>query len=179
MKVKRRTVWLLTLFSLAAVISVYYLYEGNRDVDLTAVFTNDSLNKTTLTGVDQLANTSTSTESYLFEDLRMEVDNERSQLRTQLTNKIASNDFTSEEKSEAMNELNKLIKQDSSEAMLEMLIKSLGYSDAFVRVEADKAQVTVLSDELSTKQANDIIFTVMTKVDEISDVNVDFKSNYY
>ncbi len=88
-------------------------------------------------------------------------------------------DFTSEEKNEAFNELNKLIKQESSEAMLEMLIKSLGYSDAFVRVEADKAQVTVLSDELSTKQANDIIFTVMTKVDDISDVNVDFQSSYY
>src|SRR5690554_5823496 len=103
MKVKRRTVWLLTLFSLAAVISVYYLFEGNRDVNLSAVFTDDPLEQTTLTGVDQLTNTSTSTESYLFDDLRIQVDNERSQIRTQLTNKIASNEFTNEEKNEAFN----------------------------------------------------------------------------
>ena len=110
-------------------------------MNLSAVFTDDPLEQTTLTGVDQLTNTSTSTESYLFDDLRIQVDNERSQIRTQLTNKIASNEFTNEEKNEAFNQMNQLIKQESSEAMLEMLIKSLGYSDAFVRVEEDKVQV--------------------------------------
>ncbi|HWL22877.1 MAG TPA: SpoIIIAH-like family protein [Ureibacillus sp.] len=181
MKVKRRTVWLLTLFSLAAVISVYYLFEGNRDVNLTTVFTDDPLEETTLTGVNQMTNTSTSTESYLFDDLRIQVDTERSQLRAQLTDKIASNEFTNEEKNEAFNEMNQLIKQESSEAMLEMLIKSLGYSDAFVRVENDKVQVTVLSDELSTKQANDIIYTVRKEVEDmnITNVSVGFQSSYY
>ncbi|CAM5204051.1 Stage III sporulation protein AH OS=Ureibacillus acetophenoni OX=614649 GN=SAMN05877842_102127 PE=4 SV=1 [Ureibacillus acetophenoni] len=179
MKVKRRTVWLLTLFSLAAVISVYYLFEGNRDVNLSTVFTDDPLEETTLTGLDKVTNTSTSTESYLFDELRIEASNERSQLRTQLTNKIASNDITTEEKNAAFNELNKLIKQESSEAMLEMLIKSLGYSDAFVLVEDDRVQVTVLSDELTTKQADEIIYTVRNKVEGISDVSVGAQSSYY
>ncbi|KGR78400.1 SpoIIIAH-like family protein [Ureibacillus manganicus] len=181
MKVKRRTVWLLTLFSLAAVISVYYVFEGNRDVNLSTVFTDDPLEQTTLTGVDQLTNTSTSTESYLFDDLRIQVSTERSQLRTQLTNKMASNEFTTEEKNEAFNQMNQLIKQESSEAMLEMIIKSLGYSDAFVRVEPDKVQVQVLSNELSTKQANDIVFKVRQEVEDmgITNVTVGFESSYY
>nr|WP_106779824.1 SpoIIIAH-like family protein [Lysinibacillus timonensis] len=179
MKVKRRTVWLLTLFSLAAVISVYYLFEPNRDVNLTTVFTDDTLEQTTLTGVDELTNTATSTESYLFDELRMEVSNERSQIRDQLTQKIASDQYTAEEKNEAFNEMNQLIKQESSEAMLEMLVKALGYSDAFVRVEGEKVAVTVLTDELSKQQANEIIYIVRNELDEINDVTVNVSTNYY
>ncbi len=52
MKVKRRTVWLLTLLSLAAVISVYYVFEPNRNVDLMTIFTDDTLEETTLTNAD-------------------------------------------------------------------------------------------------------------------------------
>lgn len=179
MKVKRRTVWLLTLLSLAAVISVYYVFEPNRDVDLMTIFTDDTLQETTLTGVDDEEITATTSESYLFDEMRMEVSNERSQLRDQLTQKIASDTATAEEKNEAFNQMNALIEQESSEAMLEMLIKSLGYSDALVRVNDEKAQVTVLSDEISKQQANEIIYVVRSELEEISDVTVNVQSNYY
>lgn len=75
--------------------------------------------------------------------------------------------------------MNALIEQESSEAMLEMLIESLGYSDALVRVNDDKAQVTVLSDEISKQQANEIIYVVRSELEEISDVTVNVQSNYY
>jgi len=179
MKVKRRTVWLLTLLSLAAVISVYYVFEPNRNVDLTTIFTDDTLQETTLTGVNEEELTTTSSESYLFDEMRMEVSNERDQLRTQLTDKIASKDFTAEEKSEAYNEMNKLIKLESSESMLEMLIESLGYSDAFVRINDDKAKVTVLSDEITPSQVNEIVYIVLSESEEVSEVQVDYTSNYY
>ncbi|BDH62069.1 stage III sporulation protein AH [Lysinibacillus sp. PLM2] len=179
MKVKRRTVWLLTLFSLAAVISVYYVFEDNRDVNLTTLFTDDTLEETSLMGVDGVTNTATTTESYLFDEMRMEISNERSQLRDQLTQKMASAEYTAEEKNEAFNEMNALIKQESSEAMLEMVIKSLGYSDALVRIEGDKAQVTVLTDELTTQQANEIIFKVRSELEEVQEVSVNPQTSYY
>ncbi|WP_346234464.1 SpoIIIAH-like family protein [Lysinibacillus telephonicus] len=179
MKVKRRTVWLLTLLSLAAVISVYYVFEPDRNVDLATIFTDDTLQETTLTGVDDEEITATTSESYLFDEMRMEISNERSQLRDQLTQKIASDQYTAEEKNEAFNQMNALIEQESSEAMLEMLIESLGYSDALVRVNDDKAQVTVLSDEISKQQANEIIYVVRSELEEISDVTVNVQSNYY
>ena len=179
MKVKRRTVWLLTLLSLAAVISVYYVFEPNRNVDLATIFTDDTLQETTLTGVTEEELTTTSSESYLFEDMRMEVSNERDQLRTQLTDKIASDDFTAEEKSQAYNDMNKLIKLESSESMLEMLIESLGYSDAFVRINDDKAQVTVLTDEISASQVNEIVYIVMSESEDVSEVQVKPTSDYY
>ncbi|MFP3918467.1 SpoIIIAH-like family protein [Lysinibacillus telephonicus] len=179
MKVKRRTVWLLTLLSLAAVISVYYVFEPDRNVDLTTIFTDDTLQETTLTGVDDEEITATTSESYLFDEMRMEISNERSQLRDQLTQKIASDQYTAEEKNEAFNQMNALIEQESSEAMLEMLIESLGYSDALVRVNDEKATVTVLSDEISKQQANEIIYVVRSELEEISDVTVNVQSNYY
>lgn len=64
--------------------------------------------------------------------------NERSQLREQLTQKMASDEYTAEEKSAAFDEMNALIEQESNEAMLEMLVKSLGYSDALVRIDDKK-----------------------------------------
>ncbi|MEL4025479.1 SpoIIIAH-like family protein [Lysinibacillus endophyticus] len=179
MKVKRRTVWLLTLLSLAAVISVYYVFEPNRDVDLLTIFTDDTLQETTLTSVDDKEITTTTSESYLFDEMRMEKSNERSKIREQLTQKIASDQYTAEEKNEAFNEMNALIEQESSEAMLEMLIESLGYSDALVRVEDEKVAVTVLSDEISKQQANEIIFIVRSELEDISDVSVSVSSNYY
>lgn len=179
MKVKRRTVWLLTLLSLAAVISVYYVFEPNRNVDLMTFFTDDTLKETTLTGVDEEKVTTTTSESYLFEELRMEISNERDQLREQLSTKIGSDQYTAEEKNEAYNEMNALIGQESSESMLEMLIKSLGYSDALVQVTSDKVDVTVLTDEISKQQANEIIYIVRSELEEITDVSVKVSSNYY
>ncbi|RHW38475.1 SpoIIIAH-like family protein [Lysinibacillus yapensis] len=179
MKVKRRTVWLLTLLSLAAVISVYYVFEPNRNVDLTTIFTDDTLQETTLTGVSEEEIAATTSESYVFDEMRMEVSNERDQLREQLTQKIASEEMSAEEKNEAFNEMNALIKQESSEAMLEMLIKSLGYADSLVRVEGEKVAVSVISDEQLTKQqANEIVYIIKTEL-ENADVTVNAQSNYY
>ncbi|MDN4493336.1 SpoIIIAH-like family protein [Ureibacillus aquaedulcis] len=178
MKVKRRTVWLLTLLSLAAVISVYYVFEPNRSVDLTTIFTDDTLQETTLTGVTEEEITTTTSESYLFDEMRMEASNERDQLRTQLTDKIASDDYTAEEKSAAYNEMNELIAQESSESMLEMLIESIGYSDALVRISDEKVAVSVLTDELSSAQANEIIYIVKSEIED-AQVTVNPESNYY
>lgn len=178
MKVKRRTVWLLTLLSLAAVISVFYVFDPNRNVELSTIFTDGTLEETSLTGLDQETVTTSTSESHLFEDMRLELSNERSQIRDQLTQKIGSDEATAEEKNKAYSEMNALIKNESSEAMLEMLIEALGYSDALVRINDDKALVTVLTDEISPKQANQIAFIVRSELEEVTNVMVDASSEY-
>lgn len=75
--------------------------------------------------------------------------------------------------------MDSLIKRESAEAMLEMLIKSLGYSDAFVRAEGEKISVTVMAEELSKAQANEIIYLVRTEMEGASDVQVKFSANNY
>lgn len=177
MKVKRRTVWFLTLLSLAAVISVYYLFEPANKIDFTQIFSDKDLDETILTGVDD--SKKMESDSYVFEEIRMEMSNERSQLRDQLTSKIASEQHTPEEKNEAYNEMNELIKLESSETMLEMLIKSLGYSDALVRIEGDKVAVSVMTNEISASQANEIVFMVKSELENAVDVSVKPQSSYY
>lgn len=185
MRVRRRTVWFMTLLSLVAVISVYYLVDPAKQFNGLTIFTDDSLQQTAVTGVtDQQAakegeTKEVSSPSHLFEEMRMQVSDERSQLRQQLTQKIGSKDYTAEQKSEAYNEMDNLIKQESSEAMLEMLIKSLGYSDAFVKADGDKISVTVMAEELSKAQANEIIYLIKTEMEGANDVQVKFSANKY
>ena len=178
MKVKKRTVWFLTLVCLTAVISVYYLFERPSDFNFTTIFTDDTLDGAILTGVDE-TDTTLQTDSYIFEEMRMEISDERSQVRQQLTEKIASDQVSADEKSKAYDEINALIQRESSEAMLEMLVKSLGYPDALVRIDEGKVAVTVMSDEVSTEQANEIIYIVKSELDTSTQVVVDFKSSYY
>ncbi|MER1956578.1 MAG: SpoIIIAH-like family protein [Solibacillus sp.] len=173
MKVKKRTVWFLTLASLVAVISVYFIVEDKNTPNLLAIFTNNTLDEAEILGVSQDGSQTVTSESEMFQQVRLEQGNKRSQLREQLTQKIASAQLTPEEKNTAFNEMEELIKLESSEAMLEMLIRSLGYPDALVRIDEQKIAVTVMSDEIVSKQqANDIVYIVRTEMDDNVNVTV-------
>lgn len=173
MKVKKRTVWLLTFVSLIAVISVYYVFNDKQGPNFMAIFTDDTLDNTEIVGVNQSTTQPVNSESDLFQEIRLELDNKRSQLREQLTQKIASAQATAEEKNAAFDEMDKLIKRESSEAMLEMLIKSMNYSDALVRIEDEKVAVSIMSDEVSKQQVNEIVYIIRSEMDENVVVSVD------
>ena len=184
MRVRRRTVWFMTLLSLVAVISVYYLVDPAKQFNGLTIFSDDTLQDTAITGITETNSSEgltqeVSSPSHLFEEMRMTVSDERSQLRAQLEQKIGSAEFTAEEKNQAYNEIDKLIKQESAEAMLEMLGKSLGYSDAFVKAEGEKVTVTVMAEELSTTKAEEIVYLVKTEMEGTKDVKVEFKPNGY
>lgn len=175
MRVRRRAVFFLTFVSLAAVISVYYFFERPVNLDVTTIFSRESLDDTILTSVsDEVVKT----DNYLFDEIRLEQSNERSQLRQQLTEKIASDTLSADEKNKAFNEMNELIKLESNETTLEMLIKGLGYTDALVRLDKGKASITVMSEELTREKANEIIFLVKSEMDELQNVTVSKQATY-
>lgn len=172
MKVKKRTVWMLTLLSLVAVISVYYLNEPkNMTFDGLAIFSDKNLELEDSEADDV---TPVLAQSSLYEEMRMEVQNQRSQLREQLETKIATNELSADEVNEAYSTMEDLTRRDTVEAMLEMLIQNLGYSDALVRTEDGKVLVTVISSEHSKAQANEIIYTVMSEWEDAKTVDVKF-----
>ena len=175
MKVKKRTVWLFTFVSLVAVIAVFYIFEDNNTPNILSIFTDEAIESTDILGVNQNGTQPVSSESNLFQEVRLEQANKRSQLRAQLTQKIASDQSTAEEKNAAFNDMDNLIKLESSEAMLEMLIKSIGYDDALVRIDGEKVTVTVMSDEVSKQQANEILYIVHSELDGYVDVSVGFE----
>lgn len=174
MKTNKRTVWFLTVLSLTAVISIYYVNQNTAfQFDGLKIFSNDS-NPITIEETDEQK--PVFAESYLFEEMRMEVRNERSKTNEQLTAKINSAEYDAAEKNEVFNEMAKLTKQESTEALLEMQIKALGYSDAFVRTDGYTVNVTVLSEEgQSAKQANEITYLVMSNWNDAKKVTVDFQ----
>ena len=175
MKVKKRTVWLFTFVSLVAVIAVFYIFEDNNTPNILSIFTDETIDSADILGVNQSETQLVNSESNLFQEVRLEQANKRSQLRTQLTQKIASDQMTAEEKNAAFNDMDNLIKLESSEAMLEMLIKSVGYDDALVRIDGEKVTVTVMSDEVSKQQANEILYIVRSELDDYVNVSVDFE----
>ncbi len=177
MKVKKRTVWMLTLLSLVAVISVYYVQEpNNMPFDGLAIFSDETSNKLT---VDDEAKDESVTPVYaqsaLFEEMRMEASNERSQLKEQLTTKITAKEITADEINEAYSTMEDLTVRESTEAMLEMLIRSLGYSDALVQTEKGLVKVMVISDELGKAEANEIIHIVKKEWEDARKVQVTFQ----
>jgi stage III sporulation protein AH len=176
MRTNKRTVWFLTLLSLVAVIAIYSINKNPMQFDGMKIFENAGdkapVNKETGNGDKQAP---VFAESYLFDDLRMEVLNERSQIQDQLTTKINSLE-TPSEKNEVFDEMAMLIKRNSVEALMETQIKALGYKDAFVRTEGNMVNVTVLSEDgQSAKQANEITYLVMSTWEEARKVKVDFK----
>ena len=171
---KKRSVWFLTLFSLVAVVTVFYVSDQPSPFDGIALFSDG-----TIDGVGLVETSSTNEESFVsqsnaFEEMRMEVTEKRSQLRDQLTTKVGSNEFTAEQKDEAYNQIEELVKIDSTEAMLELIIKSLGYDDALVRIEESDVLIDVVSNEQSTKKASEIIYAVKREWPKAYNVEVNF-----
>lgn len=173
---RRKTMFMLLLFSLATVISVYYIFDKPENMDIASFFSDELLDETIVTSVPTK---NVTTDQYAFEEIRLELANERSQLRKQYTDKIASDSFTAEEKNAAYNDMNALIALESNESTLEMLIKGLGYEDALVRLDNQKATVTVVADEMSKEQANEIIYLVKNEVEELVNVSVNLQNSYY
>ncbi|MCK1999045.1 SpoIIIAH-like family protein [Psychrobacillus psychrodurans] len=171
---RKRSVWFLTLFSLVAVVTVFYVSDRPSPFDGIQLFSDDTLDEVGLVETSSTNEESFASKSNAFEEMRMEVTEKRSQLRDQLTTKVGSNEFTAEQKDEAYNQIEELVKIDSTEAMLELIIKSLGYDDALVRIEESDVFIDVVSNEQSTKKASEIIYQVKREWPEAYNVEVSF-----
>lgn len=157
MNPKKRTVWFLTLLSLGAVFSVYVLNDRPDSFDGIVLFEDEVAESDAAQPVSYPVNET-------FQEMRMEVEAKRSQLREQLTQKIGSPEFTAEEKNAAYEELELLTNQDSTEALLELVISSLGYPEALVRIEQDQVMVNVAAEMLAPEEANSIIYAVKKNI---------------
>lgn len=171
---KKRSVWFLTLFSLVAVVTVFYVSDRPSPFDGIALFSDDTLDEVGLVETSSTNEESFVSKSNAFEEMRMEVTEKRSQQTEQLTKKVASNEFTAEQKEAYYKEIEELIKIDSTEAMLELIIKSLGYDDALVRIEEKDVLIDVVSNEKSTKKASEIIYAVKREWPKAYNVEVVF-----
>ncbi|MFN2745388.1 MULTISPECIES: SpoIIIAH-like family protein [Bacillus] len=111
----------------------------------------------------------------VFTTYRMEMDDQRSREREQLTEIVRSDKATAKEKSEAYDKMNELSEAEGTEKTLETLIKTKGYKDALVNADGDKVNITVKAKEHSKSAAADIIDIVAKEVKNLNDVAVTFE----
>lgn len=191
---KKQTVWLLTLLSLTIVLSVFYMNSPDSD-DFSFVFQEEPVDQPELIANDlaeldqnlpftteseataeeeqgDLIST-VSTEDDLFTLIRMELRQSRSSQIEKLESVVASSSASTDEKNNAFEEMQKLDQLSSKELIVEESLKDeYGYPDVLVRSVDESIIVTVKTDQLSEKEANQIMRTVY---DEFGSMQVEVK----
>ncbi len=178
MLLRKQTVWLLTMLSLVAVLSVYYITTPqdtavNQETPKEKTNTNSS-KESTESDESSTVVTNESSDS-VFEAMRIDLNDERSRQKEELTNKVASSDLSEEERVEAHEQIEALAEMSTKEDMLETMIIALGYKDALVRAEGDQIQITVKSDKKDAGAANKIIQMVTKEIGKTNAVAVEFQ----
>lgn len=203
MLLKKQTVWLLTMLSLVVVLSVYYLtspesseetatteQQLNKNNENTAVMDDKSESDTEKSDTkvedqsDSFTDTKTNSNEATvkitsgddeFEAMRMQIDDERSKLNEELTNKVGNTNLSTEEINKAYEAIEQLSEDKVEENILEGMIVSMNYDAALVRVDGNDVKVTVKAEEHSPADANKIIRLVRGEIKDANNIFVDFQ----
>ncbi|WP_246944589.1 SpoIIIAH-like family protein [Bacillus pinisoli] len=198
MLLKKQTVWLLTMLSLVVVLSVYYVtspettgdnlaYEETATEEATEN-TEGTEEATAAEGEEVVVEESTEeaedgtvissvTSDELFTALRLEMDDQRSKLVSDLQAIMASSDVSPEQKSDAYDKMIEVQEVSAKERVLETLIKAESdqYQDVLVRADGENVRIIVKSKDHTPAQANKIIQLVRTELGK-KNVAVEFSN---
>lgn len=180
MLLKKQTVWLLTMLSLVVVLSVYYvsnddMYVSKPPVEDTSGQTDTNNTESTTGNTDNEIITNMASDP-VFEQVRLDIADERSKAREELVNVMASTTATAEEKSAAKDKMDGLRDVTNKEELLETLIVSMNYDDALVRIgENNDVVVTLRTEKLDRSQANQIMRQVRNELGTNYVVSVEYQ----
>ncbi|SFA71780.1 stage III sporulation protein AH [Lentibacillus halodurans] len=181
---KKQTVWLLTMLSLMIVLSVYYMTSPGNSGDLAYFDQGENASEETTSsdasdeeGTEEdtdadVGDISNLGEDELFTNIRMEIQDERSETKDRLDDVVASSTASVEEKNEAREEMNQLDEVSRKESLLEdSILSAADYSDVLVRHEDGKVHVHVKeTEQLSDSEVVNIMQMVQ---DEFGEITVD------
>lgn len=152
----RQAITFLTLFSLILVISIYYILlppEG----DTSEVSVNNP----------QLSQ---------IEILKQNLENERSELISKNNDIIASSESDSDKIASALASVSEAKETAVLEAKITKIINDAGFKNAFVEVENKTIKVVIDKKKADSKDASEIIKTVMEKTKNEYHVEIKFIS---
>ncbi|WP_404452975.1 SpoIIIAH-like family protein [Virgibacillus necropolis] len=176
---KKQTVWLLTMLSLMIVLSVYYITspEMGDQAFINDTESDDEVVTTEGAKDEAQVDISNDGQDQLFTSIRMEIENTRSEIKDRLQDVVASSSASTEEKNEALNEMDVLDKLAMKESVLEeSILGATEYQDVLVKSDGKQVQVHVKStDELSKQETVQIMQKVKDEFGSIP-VIVEFKS---
>ncbi|NGP43604.1 SpoIIIAH-like family protein [Bacillaceae bacterium SIJ1] len=200
MLLKKQTVWLLTMLSLVIVLSVYYM-TSPQESQYTSVdqetegasleHTENDGGEVVVAKDDEEASAeegaedaSANEEDIFFSNvgsneelttMRLELNEQRSRQIEEYEEQVAAEDLTSQERSEAYDEVLELRNLESKESIIETRLRQEGFTDALVRVAGDDVNVTVISEEQSKTLANQVMATVRDELGQNTFAVVEMK----
>ncbi|MGJ9456933.1 SpoIIIAH-like family protein [Oceanobacillus sp. CF4.6] len=173
---KKQTVWLLTMLSLMIVLSVYYIISPSSE-DLAYIDDGQANSEeTTSTGTEEsesneaeVNNITNLGKDELFTTIRMEILDDRSMKKDRLTDIVASASANTDEKEQAMKDIDVLEGLTTKESILEdQIIGATEYQDVLVRSDGQKVHVHVKADQLSETEVVNIMQMVRDEFGEIT-----------
>lgn len=154
--INKKSIWFMTLFSLIIVLSVYYItipkeinYENKPVVKIE--------------------------ESTILTALRVQADKEMESMMNDLRFILSGIDTTSEEKSNAYDNLKELNIIRGKEEKLEEMIKKTYNLSSFVKINDDQIRVVVLSDNHDSKIADNIMKSIQSEFETYKYISVKFE----
>lgn len=162
--INKQSIWLLTLFSLILVLSVYY-------ITMPSEFLADTSNLNTKSEVK----VTKTEENEVIETLKVENDAERNEKISELQTILTDSKATSEEKNNAYEELKVLNIMKGKEDEISTKIKDEYEVDNFVKIKDDQVRVVIIKDSHDVKLANDIMSLVQKNFDTKMYISVKFQ----
>lgn len=156
MLMKKQTIWLLTMLSLMAVLSVYYLMNPDSSDRKAAQTLADGKGQALMTDANGKIKMVSKSGDQLAE-YRLQKAETQKKMADSYVSTITAKASSTKEISEANNKLNALNTLANNEKQLESVIKSKGFDDAVVMTDNQDVNVYVESKKLTPKQADEIM----------------------
>lgn len=162
--ISKKNIWVLTLFSLILVLSVYYITMPN---EFLASTTKDvKINKAIKT---------TKKKNATISALKIESNEEKDKKMKELQKILSDENKSKEEKNNAYEELKTLNILKGKETEIESKINETYKVESFVKISEDKVNVVIIKDKNDPKLASNIMKLVSDNFDENMFISIKFQ----
>lgn len=168
--INKQGLWFLTLFSLILVLSVYYITMPDE-----LLLTNNSSYNTEQVNKEVSESNVVIEESELLVAMRVSLEEERSNLKSDLQGLLTSSEATIDEKNEALEELKYLNFLSGTEESLEAKLKTELEIDSFIEIDGTQINVVAIKDKHDSTLANNIMRTIQKEFDKKMYITVKFE----
>ena len=169
--INKQGIWLLTLFSLILVLSIYYITMPSE----LLLTTKENYNQQKETKETEEETKVTMKESDLLTSLRVEANDEMVKEMDELKAILTSKDASSEEKNNAFDRMKELNSVRGKEETLEKKIKDEFKLDSFVKIDGNQIRVVVHIETLDKKTANNIMRSIQSNFEEKMYISVKYQ----
>ncbi len=161
--ISKKNIWVLTLFSLILVLSVYYITMPNEFLSATVKSkTNDKVSEV-------------KEQNETIAALKLENNEEKEKKMKELQTILSNEEASKEEKNNAYEELKTLNILKGKETEIEAKITEEYKLESFVKIKEDKVNVVIISDKNDSKLASNIMKLVQNNFDETVFVSIKFQ----